>query len=272
MSELEEKEDEGLAEVTDDELSAAFDSFLEGKEDVKVEEEPIVEEHEEREELRDDLSQGERTGLGRKVAKLHERLDNLTSGMATKSDLLDILKRLDDIKSVTKSDIVEEDPYEHDEFHIESKEDLDRYLERRDRSVKEKEINERKAYENDYMSTMKELLSDIDDKTVASEVYNELVKPNGEFNKVLSGNPISDCSKNFFRAFKHIEKEKNKSPFTREVKDQKTGVSGGTSTQNKNKIVPKLDEEAAEFARKMGMSEDDIIESLAKEAPMGLRR
>jgi hypothetical protein len=281
MDEKIEEKDESLVDdvATDDELSAAFDSFLNGEEDVKViEDEPIVEEHEHEDEIHD-LSQGERTGLGRKVAKLHERLDNLTTGMATKSDLLDILKRLDDIRNDNRAPSKEvlDDVYGTDEeFHIESREDLDKYLEKRDRVVKQKEqereTESRKAYQGTYLDTMKDLLSEVDDKAVASRVYNELVKPGGDFNKVLSGDPSKDCSKNFIRAMKFVEKDLNKNPFSRDVKDVKTGLSGGNTNNNQRKVVPKLDETAAEFARKMGMTEEDIIASLASETPMGLRR
>lgn len=260
MPDEELKDDSPELEVSDDQLSSAFDSFLSGKEDVKVEEEEEV--------VEEKPTHSESTQLGRKVAKLFEKTDRLESKVATKDDLYDIMKRLDDIKTVHREDEIEE---EYDEPDLSTREGIDRYLEKRELQKKEAEYKKQKVYSENYFDTMKDLLTEVEDKDVAAKVYNEMIKLGGEYNRIIYGNPERDCSKNFMGALKKITKEISKTPFSREVKDTKTGLSGSSTNVVSNVKPIKLSEDAAELAKRFNMTDEEIRKALEGDMPIGLR-
>jgi hypothetical protein len=251
--------------ISDEQLSSAFDSFLNGSEDVTVDEvvdeEVVVEEK---------PSHSESTQLGRKVAKLFEKTDRLESNVATKEDLYELMKRLDDVKS---SRVKNEDVYEsvEEEIDLSTKEGIDLYLERRELEKDRRAKESQQKYTDSYLDVMKELLSEVEDNVIASKIREEMVKPGGEYNKIIHGDPSRDCSKNFIGALKKVTKEASKTPFSRDVKDTKTGLSGSSTNSVSNVKPIKLSDDAAELAKRFNMTDDEIREALAGEMPIGLR-
>jgi len=265
----EEMKDEGLEQkdtISDESLSSAFDSLLKGADNVTVEgeEEPEVEP-----EVKPEVTQAESSQLGRKVAKLFEKTDRLESNVATKEDFYEVMKRLDDIKSSRGTEEVYS--YEEEELDLSTKEGIDLYLERRDVERNRKEKEKQQKYTSSYIEVMKELLSEVEDSAVADKIQQEMIKPGGEYNRIIHGDPSRDCSKNFLGALKKITKEIKKTPFSRDVKNVKTGLTGSNTNVITNVKPIKLSEDAAELARRFNMTDDEIREALSKEIPMGLR-
>jgi|GEM_PF-2733110 hypothetical protein len=252
---------------TDEELSAAFDGFVENHEEPIVEVapvqplvEPIVEttivnpEH------------GEMSRLGRKVARMENLFETIAQNMVTKDDIL----KLKESPAL---------PEEEDISDITNREELDKYfdkrfetkLEARERRIREEREKAKTRYEDDYLGTMKHVLSGLD-QTIARDVYKEMVY-NDEFNIKHSNDAKVDVARNFSKAYEFVlSKKKVSSPFdSNREPSVPSGVTPSTViTNTQAKQVPKLEDDAYEFAKSTGMSDEDIIEALDGETPLNL--
>jgi hypothetical protein len=252
---------------TDEELSQALDEAFNGEPEPSPETEEAEEQGEpEPETDTEELDHGEKSRLGRKVAYLEERV-------ATKDDLNDILRRLNDLAiGVAKPRETEEEHYE-EELDIQTPEGLDKFLELRDRKKAESLRQEQVGYEKKYVSTLDTLLTDIPEKTVRDTVRSEMVKHGSQFNVRLSDDPSSDCARNFNKAFLHVTK--NKKPDTVFDKSGRTvkvpsGVTG-SSTTDKTAPVLKYELDEYEKAASRGMSIEEINSTLSEEIPLVLK-
>lgn len=278
--ELEDKSNEEVTTVgdhtpTDEELSSAFDSFVTGveKEEFKevetipVEEPVQVEEPVEVEERLEEEDHSEKTRLGRKVQKLYERIENTV----TKSDLEKIMERIDNILLHKEA---KEEPEEEPDFDLNTKEGVDEYLDYRETKKAEEQHKNQKTYVDGYLKNMKSFINTIEDERVKKIVYAEMIKEDSPYNRRFSNSPEADCAKNFAGALVHVTKmvsKKEDNVFSKEKTSIPSGVSGVTTTNNVTAKSVKLDDIAAEFVRRTGMKEEDVILALDNDMPANLK-
>jgi hypothetical protein len=250
---------------TDEELSDAFDNFVD-KDYVEpvVVPDPVPQAPTETpEQIEARVKHSEDSRLGRRLARVETMFEDLSKKILTKDDLKTIKEPLavdDEIEDITNvADL--------DKF-------VDRKLEAREHRIKESEERTKQEYQDNYLGTMKDLISDIQDEQTAREVYKEMLY-NDKFNVKLSNDSIKDSARNFNRAYSFVI-SKSKGEPTRFDKPRVPGVPTGVSNTNTNhntstKVVPKLDADAAEFARQTGMTDEDVIDALEGEMPLHLR-
>jgi hypothetical protein len=263
------------AEVTDDALSAAYDSLFNDDyveptqvaptivDDVVTPTvEPTVEPPE-------PLSHEESSRLGRKVA-------DITKQMVTKDDLNMLLQKIETLQQPTPPSFppVSPSPFtqaEQEEIQdITDVKELDSYLDRREqRKVleREKQISQ---YRTGYIKSLQTYAGDLDKETF-NEVF-QVMK--GKYNDVLSGDPGRDCAVNFAQAVKEVAVAKLKKPSGNQF-DKNTGVAPITPTipntvTNANIAMPQLDPIAAEFVKRVGMSADVVKKTLEGELKTSL--
>lgn len=263
---------------TDEELSSAFDSFLDGYAEKPVEDVTPPEEEEEvtsdqvtepvQKADEDDLDNLERSRLGRKVAKLYDELKNT----ASKSDIEKLMERIDTVLEGKKEP--EEEPY----FDLSTKEGVDEYLDYREKKKAQEADNnlrkQEKEYVDTYLGQMKSFISTIEDEKVRRMVYAEMVKKDGEFNIRHTGKPVDDVVKNFTGALLHVNKVVSYSPktvFDKTKTNLPNGISGVQTTTNSVARSPDLDDIAADFVRRTGMSEEDVLKALEGDMSENLR-
>lgn len=254
---------------TYEELSKAFDEFMETA-PVKVEETEVVENVEEKiPEPKIDttdeknLLHQENSRLGRKVARLEELIDRLSSNMLTKSDL-DLVRNLNTTTTESEEEIQDiTNVNELTSF-------MDKYLSKKKTEEEIKIKREKETYQNTYLDSMKILLSEVDDDNTRKLIYDKMINDE-KYNVKISNNASLDASRNFNRVLKDLSSF-NKSRFdNKRGTELATGVNvpGIQKPSTKSKI--KLEDDAAQLARDLGLSEEEIEETLSKEISPSLR-
>lgn len=262
-------------EVTDDALSAAYDSLFNDDAIESVQADPNISVDvatppvEPTVEPTEPLSHEESSRLGRKVA-------DITKQMVTKDDLNMLLQKIETLQKPTQPDFppVSPSPFtqaEQDEIQdITDVKELDSYLDKREQRKlleKEKQIAQ---YRTGYIKSLQTFAGDLDKETF-NEVF-QVMK--GKYNDVLSGDPGRDCAVNFAQAVKEVAVAKLKKPSGNPF-DKNTGVVPITPTTpstvtNANIAMPQLDPIAAEFVKRVGMSADVVKKTLEGELKTSL--
>jgi hypothetical protein len=251
---------------TDEELSAAFDEFI-GTAEQKVEEPVNVQEEkiEPTVTVKEEDYHSESSRLGRKIARLENILEDLSSKIVTKDQIDNIVKKSDFSHT-------EEEEIQDITNVNELKTFMDKYISKREEDRNKLIVQENKSYENNYINTMKDLILEIDDESVSKEVY-KMMLYDEKFNIKLSNNPFVDAAKNFSRAQKAYL-SLNKSRFDKTAAAMPpSGVSASSSKNDVHKTkLPALEDDAAELARSLGMSDEEVAEALKGEISPSLQR
>ncbi len=244
--------------VSNADLDAAFQEFIGIEEEIEEPENPEVPPVQQPPE--------NPSRLGRKVARLEEK-------MVTKDDLVALNSKID---SFFEHFTAKEPPQQKvDEFGepIDEPVDIDKRVEevlsRREKAEKEEHERVEKAYANNYVGQLKELLGEVEDLEVAKEVYRKMITPGSKWNVRYSDNPFADVAKNFAKAVKDT---KVKKAFDGRAPDVPIGINNANSNTVTSIKSPKLDPIAEEYAKMTGMSVDDINEALEGEVPANLAR
>ena len=262
--------DESHAEddIDDESLGAALDEML-GKEKDLEEETPETQPLKEEEPLKKTSNekeleeQRERSQLGRKVAKVTEDMDYL------KNTLYSLNEKLD--KLGTRPVVADDGPEDVVDFDPSTPEGFDRAYDLKKQREQRIIIEEQQGYEKNYVSTMSDLLGDIENDKVREMAKAELVKQGGQFNKRLSNDPSRDCAKNLNGVLKHLRSVvKPATVFDKEGRALKVpaGVSGGKTTTKSTPVSYDLDE--YESAVSKGLTAEEIDETLRGEEPINL--
>lgn len=264
---IQEPLDTPVTKVTDDDLSAAYDSlFVDEPEEPEQQVPPVVEPPvvPPTPPVEDDLiepSHEEKSRLGRRVSEL-------ANNMVTKDDLNALLEKIEKLQ--TPSYVQPSTPLtqtEEDEIaDITNVKELDAFLERREQKKIQKEQEKITNYRKTYVETLKELTSDLDKETF-NEVFNTMKT---KYDDVRSpDNPAKDCALNFAKAMKEVTVSKlsNANQF-----EKNKGVIPPTPTPPVQsdaieKPMPELDPIAADFVKRVGMSAQQVNEALAKSKP-----
>jgi len=247
------------SEVTDADLDAAFQEFI--GEEVKE-----VEETEAHQEVKVEAPPDVPSRLGRKVARLENQ-------MVTKDEFTALDRKLESIfeKLTVKEKAVERvDEFgEPIEEPIDIDKKIDEHLTHREKKEREEYERAEKEYAGGYVSQLKELLEEVEDINMAKEVYRKMITPGSKWNVRYSDNPYADVGKNFAKALKDTKASKtfsgNRGP------NVPTGVNNASSSTSITKSKHKLDDVASEYAKIVGLSEDEINEALEGEMPANLR-
>lgn len=207
----------------------------------------------------------ERSNLGRKVKSLE-------TNMVTKDDLRSFLLEFNQTYGRQRDD---EDDYD---TIPENPKDLKRFIRNEISRTQPQPTTppaQQDRYSDRYIDEMNDLMWEIEDQTIRDEVYGLMTKEGSPFNKRISDNPESDCGKNFARALANVTKNKRAEPPPRTFQGKGAPVPAGVTTPQSAtqpaKKAPKLDDIASEFARSMGMSEDEILDAMSGDISPGLR-
>lgn len=260
---------------SDNDLSAAFDALEQGETGETPEETSSTPPEERKQpEMKgdDELTQAEKTKLGRKVADLSRQ-------MATKEDLAALMA---EIRSLAKPQQQPEprEPEEEPDFiaDIIPRQALEQFLDRHEQKKAQIAQARERQYSASYIETMTDLLSDVEDKNVASMVYKAMTADGSKFNVKYSENPHKDCAKNFHKAYTEALRaampppsDQAASPFDKNKGKEPPGVTSPKPSNQGAKKTYELDEMAREYAARMGMTEDEIADALGREVPMSLR-
>jgi len=256
---------------TDAELDAAAEGVIEETEAAPVEAEEKVEtapeetveakteEEPPKEEAakvdQDELDHQEKSRLGRRLKRMEEQFGTL----------MQRLESLNHSPAVTK----EEDPVvDNDEFIRAS--DVPKIMER----ISAEKQKEQTKYENDYLyATVSLGAQDELDVETQDEIFDVMQK---DFNTRKTGNPVIDAEINYRAAMAKLYRTKAatpKNPLKGGKPEAALAVGAPTTTPASpatKKI--KLDPYAAEFAKSVGMSEEDIQSALSSNTSTILRK
>ena len=264
-------------DVTDADLDAAFQQFLNNGEKDEIEEvEETVEEIDDTEETVEEIeetprvSHSESSRLGRKLKRLEQQF----SESASKKDIEELNNKIDEFKLLLSNLNQPKEEEEFDEFGYDDKlkkelneiKALKSELEKQKETTQKAEREKAKAfeYEENYAATLRDLLDEVDDEAVAKTVFKKMVASDSPYNVKLSDNPFADVAKNFARAMRDSIKTKKKGP------NLPSGVNTPSSPVMPVKKPVNLDPQAAAFAKSVGMSDEEIDEALSGEMPMSL--
>lgn len=270
-------------DFSDEALSAAYDEFMDAGSTVEDPvEEPIEPEPEAPPTPLTPTAQdpfevwdnAERSRLGRKVKQLSDNV-------VTKEDLAEVQKQLKELaQGLQKRGGMPQD--EFDDFGEpvakppqDMKEIVRQELVRAEQEKARIAQEAQEQYSDGYISQMREMLNDIDDKAARNKIWELMTSDNLEYNSKHSNDPVRDCAKNFAKAFRHVVSgaaDKQNPPAKRNGPTGPTNVLSSSGSQARGKApVPKLDSVAAEFAKRMGMTQDEVAEALGGETPLNLK-
>lgn len=192
---------------------------------------PVEEDPEKVEQKRQkDLENAERSKLGRKVKSLEDQIGKLTS----------LLEK-------------QEEDEEEDEEIILTPKELPKYLEK----IEEKKKAEHAQYEKDYTGEFAKLGAD---DTNFQVVWEEMVN---NHNSVITGDPSIDAQMNYLKAKNTLlQRNTPENKLKGKGKEANTNINVPTKMKDKENKPIKLDPEAEEFAKRMGLSEEFIQKSL----------
>ena len=247
-----------VKQPTDAELDSAYRDLIgeeritTGKEVKPTGVEGTVQKPEHTPEIEEQL---ERTRLGRRVKKMESTLDEIKNY----------------IQSLPSSPAPGASPKENEPEipeYVTTSADVDKVLDNRER----KKIESQKTYERQYLKRLDTFSGD--DGDLHKDIVEEMVK-NQKFNQILTGNPDIDARTNYAEAKAHLLSQKM-SKVRPNVGGKRSSVSTDLSISSQSdRSIPEdiqLDEVAAEFVKKVGMSKESIQKTFARETPIHLTR
>lgn len=252
-------ETEASQEVTDEMLSRAADEPEEVVEevieeaveeteieDVVEEETDVVTEEELPEEPEDNSA---RSQLGRKVKSLETLLEEERKARAEESARLnETLEKLSGYLAPKE----EEEEFVFPETREELDALLDKRLEERESKKQSQQEEVQTRYQKEYIDALQEILEDDPDRDSVLEIFDD-------YNYKHSENGYKDAAKNIIKA-KDALKSGKKIPLKSEKAKAPLGGGGKEAMPTKKKTMPKLDPEAAAYAKSQGFTDEEIIE------------
>ena len=241
LENLERAHDEAVAASAPEETPAE----VKGEVTKELEKEPETKETKlPKEELDDNR---ERSNLGRKVKILEEKLSKIDE-ISAKIDRIVIPRR--------ESEVDDDAP-----IPMNAKELRD-FVWKENQRIETVRVQEQQTYAKNYQAYEVELGPDLSEQEFM-EVVQERIQ---NFNQRHSNNPQADAELNFHKAYAAVLKRKLGKGKENPLKGKKPdGPLGGitTSENAKRAAVPeKLDKDAADFAQRMGLSQEKISKYL----------
>jgi hypothetical protein len=287
------QEEKPVTQVTDADLSSAWESTqeqtetaVETKEEPREEaqEEPKEKEHQEPEEIPEEpVDNSERSRLGRRLKQMED----------TQKQLLDELHSLRGGQPQQVQPQVHQIPENvtyNDQF-IQSQ--VDAAVERGDlpativtpqdqiqvtRFMDGLQQQIGNQYANQYIGTLNsQTLKGQTPDDIHAEVVAELYKVESPFNVRRYNNPALDAQMNYLEAknailMRKFSEKKPENVFKGKPKDAPaTGTSVSTRTETMNSDLPELDAASQDFIKRTGMSVDSVKNALKNEMPYYLR-
>lgn len=188
----------------------------------------------------------EKSRLGRRLKRMEAQFSTL-------------MQRLEGLQSTPAVTEKEEDLPDQDEFVRAS--DIPKIMER----LTEKKQAEQSKYENDYLYATVSLGAD---ENISTELQDAIFdKMQSEFNTRITGNPKVDAELNYRKAMTSVlakQASTPKNPLKGGKPNEAIGVGAPTQTPSApaSKKV-KLDPYAAEFAKSVGMTEEEVSAALS---------
>jgi len=242
-------------DVVTDDLETAADELL-GKvateiEEVKAEvKEEIKTEVKTKEELELERHK-EQSNLGRKVKKIEETLEGLSSKLDAYFT-----------QSSTRRTEVEE-PI--DDEIITTRKDVRRVMQEEKQREVQTQTESARKYESVYVREIRKLSEE--DEEMGDELLKELFKKESPFNRYITGNPGADARINYAEASRATLKKRIAKPKPN-VKGEKSPVSTNITVTARESPestgLPILDDFAREFVNKTKMSEESVKVALGR--------
>jgi hypothetical protein len=282
------KVQDGVAEVdsvedlipTDEELSALFDA-AENDSEPKVTEEPRVEETarveaeptsgtEDEDGLDDDLEdQRDRSRLGRRLKRLEGTIETLVSSLESERQQRQIAEYMRSQQPKQTRDFDQDEPSRNDDI-VTTETDVERVVDKRER----RKVEEAERYQNGFVAQLNAFKGN--NPKLHQKIVEELIT---NFNRKITGNPQVDARLNYAEAkaalaTKLLASQSQKAkPNVAGGTQSATGVSASSTAQKSGKgdIWSRLDKEAADYAKSLKMTEEEVEEALAGDLPMNLR-
>ena len=219
-----------------------------------------------------------RSALGR-VGSMQSTLDTLTQQIEILSASQPVYQDNQDNNDVSGADDLDT-LFGEDDF-IDSAADVARVIRKVNKAETEKAERNKQQYTNNFINTF---LNDTKGmpEDQASELWTELV---ANHNRAETGNPVADCRIAVANS-KAAILERRVEEMSQKGGEKKPNVRGGgkpeiplgsspqskTSKSEKKVKRVRLDPEAAEFIKMMGMNEDEAMEYLSGETPANLQQ
>ena len=152
-----------------------------------------------------------------------------------------------------------------------TKKELDEYFDRRTALQRQKDQN----YSDTYIKTIEKLSKGEENPEIHKAIVDEMME---NFNVRYSDNATLDAESNYNKAARaYYKKQVNLQDKTNPLKGPGEGTPplggglGGEEMVGKETPMPKLDDAAADYVRRTGMSEEKVKAALTGEMPTGLR-
>ncbi len=258
--------------VTDADLSDAWDQEEKAEEKVvetTVEPEKVVKSIEE--EPEEPTDHGERSRMGRRVARMEQQFEQIISK-------LDSINYPQDRGTIRSRETTIENNEEIPEI-VSTPQDVERVINARDRKIQE----EQTKYEGEYISTLNKLRPKDMDVKEEAELHEETLSLMEKEWKVFglrhSNYPNMDAELNYSKAKAAILSKKMASPkpIRPNVKGERpvvsTSLSVGSGGESHASVgLPPLDDFAADFVKRTGMKEESVREALKGDTPINLAK
>lgn len=244
--------------VTDDKTSVDKDQEVQK---AVTGEEGLTEEQkiEETKKLQEEEDHKERSKLGRRLSAMEQEAEARGTRLDATLDKMEaFLSSNPNANATTETDY--DEPL--------TKKDIDKFME--DREYKTK-IAQGK-YEQGYLQYVSKL-GQQEDPEFHEEIQEEMMK---NFNVKYSRDPVADAERNYLRATRAILKKGSPSkenPLKGNKPKSALGVAGDTQMKdNKEFVMPALDEDAKDFIKRKGLSEEQVKKYLSSKETVGLSR
>lgn len=273
---------------TDEELSAAFDAAEIELESGTPPVEPVVEStvdvpagpgievpEDEEGEGDDDLDeQRDRSRIGRRMKRMESTIETLLQRLESQEQQRQVREYFltQQLAQARAQQASHDVPNAEEPTYVSTDKDVERVLDERER--RKAELSER--YQNTFVATLNGLAGN--NPKMHKAIVDELVQ---NFNRKVTGNPQIDARLNYAEAKSSVMAkiaaqktvEKPKPNVAGNPQPAATGVSASATAQKgrSSDVWSKLDKEAAEYAKAVGMKEEDIEAALAGETPINLR-
>jgi hypothetical protein len=278
-------EEEETVEASTEEVEEVEEEVAEEEETepVDTEKDPLqLEEEEETEALEAEVGEEEevqpepsdnadRSKLGRKVKFMEDSLNGIKESIDDRMDRIEQMLTKNQQPEPYKEDFEDEDDEEIILTKKEFKEQMQSFM----TEQQTQKTDSQAQYEKGYLSTIKQLGAEEESEDEFNAIYDEMMT---NFNNKLSDNPEMDAERNWLKATKSVLKKQAAQPIKKEnpLKGRKPKAplgKGSTDTVPKSaSAVPELDDVAAEFIKKTGMSDELVADALNGEAPARLAR
>lgn len=232
-------------EVTPEETKPDETQVETKAEETQVTEETVAEEPEDH---------AERSALGRRVSNMERMLS----------------QEMAELKGMLQKPTEAADTEEYDEETYLTAKQVDERIERRERRMQETA----NQYNNAYTTQLATLGGNMPE-TEYTEIINELT---ANHNVKRSNDPGADATTNFLEAQVAVLQKKvqagpeKKIPVKGGQVNAPLGGPSDTKNTTTTNTVPKLDKYAAEFVKKVGMSDDAVREALKGDMPLYLQK